>query len=324
LRIFVGSWLSWTETIRERETSLYASMELSSRRMPEEAKELALGLDVFRGGAHVVNMAHVLKIELEEAEGLASELIKVGSGSDMGNGYLRLDPALPVYMLMGKDQEGRVSRIRRWERVARVIMDPEELKERAREALDQDHEGLRLRHELEKVEKEREDLQEKDQRAMELYLNKKYDKSALDNILGKLRRRQKDAEILEKELKDKLNDRPHIAWEDAEEHVDRYLKWLSSNSQEELQGLLQETADVVGLDLKNEEVALQVTEAAGSAVTSLASWKKNVFRVLDAQIELAPSGEVVVRCGVELSMSPSGYAHRRRPPPRPSWRAPGP
>ena len=98
----------------DREKSLYASVELSLRRLSPEAQERVKGLGVFHGGAHLEVMAHVLGVDVDTARNLAIQLIEVGLGEDMGYGHLCLDPALPPYLL-GKMNETEQEQMRtRW------------------------------------------------------------------------------------------------------------------------------------------------------------------------------------------------------------------
>lgn len=85
----------------DRQNSLYASIELSLRRLPPEMREQAKALAVFHGGAHLMVLDHVLatdKDDTETVQGLAAALIDFGLAEDMGYGYLKVDPALPSYM----------------------------------------------------------------------------------------------------------------------------------------------------------------------------------------------------------------------------------
>src|SRR3712207_3758412 len=74
-------------------------MELSLRRLPPEAREQIKALGVFHSGAQLGVMAHVMEVDIDTARNLAIALIDVGLGEDMGYGHLRLDPALPPYLL---------------------------------------------------------------------------------------------------------------------------------------------------------------------------------------------------------------------------------
>lgn len=98
----------------DRENSLYASVELSLWRLPAELREKIKGLGVFHGGAHVVVMAHVLAVEVDIAEQIGKALIEVGLGEEMRYGHLRLDPALPPYMLSKMSVEEQVQARTRW------------------------------------------------------------------------------------------------------------------------------------------------------------------------------------------------------------------
>ena len=82
-----------------RQNSLYASIELSLRRLSPEMREQAKVLAVFHGGANLVLLGRVLGKDDETVRRLAAALIDVGLADDMGYGCLRLDPALPSYML---------------------------------------------------------------------------------------------------------------------------------------------------------------------------------------------------------------------------------
>ncbi len=82
----------------DRENSLYASVELSLRRLPAEMREQIKGLAVFHGGGNLFILSEVLGLETEEAKAVAAQLIIVGLAEEQEYGYLRLDPALPTYL----------------------------------------------------------------------------------------------------------------------------------------------------------------------------------------------------------------------------------
>jgi tetratricopeptide (TPR) repeat protein len=82
----------------DRENSLYASVELSLRRLPPELRPLVNKLAVFHGGGHVVIMAAVMGIETDQIDAVAARLIDVGMADMQEYNYLRLDPALPAYL----------------------------------------------------------------------------------------------------------------------------------------------------------------------------------------------------------------------------------
>ena len=89
----------------DRENSLYASVELSLRRLPAEVRDPVNRLAVFHGGGHVANMAAVMGIEPDRMGAMAKMLIDVGMAELHEYNYLRLDPALPAYLKLGQPPE---------------------------------------------------------------------------------------------------------------------------------------------------------------------------------------------------------------------------
>ncbi|MBP7963806.1 MAG: tetratricopeptide repeat protein [Caldilineaceae bacterium] len=87
----------------DRENSLFASVELSLRRLPAEMQEQVKNLAVFHGGGHVANLGMVMGVEPNEARAIVIALIEVGMADDMGYRYLRLDPALAPYLARSLD-----------------------------------------------------------------------------------------------------------------------------------------------------------------------------------------------------------------------------
>ncbi|HBL26449.1 MAG TPA: hypothetical protein DD490_06410, partial [Acidobacteria bacterium] len=98
----------------DRENSLYASVELSLRRLSPESREHVRVLAVCHGGVHLWVLGQITGLEPDVARRLAGELIGVGLGEDMGYGHLRLDPGLPPYLL-GELPEDEAEALRaRW------------------------------------------------------------------------------------------------------------------------------------------------------------------------------------------------------------------
>ncbi|MCP4557340.1 MAG: hypothetical protein GY836_18190, partial [Herbaspirillum sp.] len=89
----------------DRENSLYASVELSLRRLPAEMREQVNSLAVFHGGGHLFVVAAVLELESDQAQEMAGQLIGVGLAEPREYGYLRLDPALPTYLKLDQETE---------------------------------------------------------------------------------------------------------------------------------------------------------------------------------------------------------------------------
>jgi tetratricopeptide (TPR) repeat protein len=82
-----------------RENSLYASVELSLRRLSSESREHVRVLAVCLGGVNLWVLHVLTGLEPDATRDLAAELIQVGLGEDMGYGHLRLDPGLSPYLL---------------------------------------------------------------------------------------------------------------------------------------------------------------------------------------------------------------------------------
>jgi tetratricopeptide (TPR) repeat protein len=98
----------------DRENSLYASVELSLRRLSAESREHVRTLAACQGGAHLNVIGMLTGLEPDAARQLAVELITVGLGEDMGHGHLRLDPGLAPHLL-GELTAGEVEVLRtRW------------------------------------------------------------------------------------------------------------------------------------------------------------------------------------------------------------------
>lgn len=83
----------------DRENSLYASVELSLRRLSTESRERVRALAACHGGVHLPVIGALTGLEIDAARELAIELIDVGLAEDMGYGHLRLDPGLAPYLL---------------------------------------------------------------------------------------------------------------------------------------------------------------------------------------------------------------------------------
>lgn len=98
----------------DRERSLFASVELSLRRLPKEAREQVKALAVFHGGVHLGTLALMLDEHEKAAINLAKALVDVGLAEPMEYLYLRLDPALPAYLLGELSEKEREALRQRW------------------------------------------------------------------------------------------------------------------------------------------------------------------------------------------------------------------
>jgi len=89
----------------DRENSLYASVELSLRRLPDEVRERVNRLAVVHGGGHLFILSEVMGIKQEDAVPIVHMLVGTGMAEIQDYNYLRLDPALPAYLKLGMSQE---------------------------------------------------------------------------------------------------------------------------------------------------------------------------------------------------------------------------
>lgn len=106
----------------DRENSLYASVELSLRRLSATSREHVHVLGVCQGGVHLGVLAILIGLEMDAVRQLAVELIDVGLGEDMGYGHLRLDPGLPPYLLGELAAEEAEALYSRWaEAMAKLL-----------------------------------------------------------------------------------------------------------------------------------------------------------------------------------------------------------
>ena len=89
----------------DRENSLYASVELSLRRLPDDVRLMVNRLMVVHGGITFGVMIMLLDGDQEMAQRVASGLLDCGLAELLDYNYLRLDPALPAYLRVGMAQE---------------------------------------------------------------------------------------------------------------------------------------------------------------------------------------------------------------------------
>src|SRR5262249_53595473 len=78
----------------DRERSLLAGAMLSLRRLSPEMRGFVRQLSVFRGGASLLAIRVVLKLDLEQTKSLVREMEKVGIAAAEDFDYVRFDPAL--------------------------------------------------------------------------------------------------------------------------------------------------------------------------------------------------------------------------------------
>ncbi|MCX5954115.1 MAG: tetratricopeptide repeat protein [Cyanobacteria bacterium] len=83
---------------RRREQSLFASVELSLRRLSAANRERARVLGVFHGGVQLDVLRAMTGWEAAEVEGLAQELVRTGLATANPYNHLSLNPALCPYL----------------------------------------------------------------------------------------------------------------------------------------------------------------------------------------------------------------------------------
>ena len=97
-----------------REQSLFASVELSLRRMSPTNRDRASVLGVFHGGVNIVILRLMMQWEEADAGSLADELIETGLATPNRYNHLTLDPALCPYLHGQMDPAERGALTARW------------------------------------------------------------------------------------------------------------------------------------------------------------------------------------------------------------------
>jgi tetratricopeptide (TPR) repeat protein len=98
----------------ERERSLFASVELSLRRLSPEMREKIKPLGVFQGGADLFTLQYVLELTDSERDLLVGELQKMNLAEPMAYGFFRFHPALCPYLLQELDKDALSTSTNRW------------------------------------------------------------------------------------------------------------------------------------------------------------------------------------------------------------------
>ena len=96
-----------------REQSVFASVELSLRRLSEANRDRARVLGVFHGGVDLDALGHMMKWEKADVASLATELVEIGLATPNRYNHLTLNPALCTYLrgrLEGAEREALTAR----------------------------------------------------------------------------------------------------------------------------------------------------------------------------------------------------------------------
>lgn len=94
--------------------SLFASVELSLRRLSPQVRERLAPLGVCHTGAHLYVISKLLDVDRETAQNLGKSLIEVGLAEAMPYNHLRLDPALPHFLLLRMEPSDQEATCARW------------------------------------------------------------------------------------------------------------------------------------------------------------------------------------------------------------------
>lgn len=98
----------------EREKSLYASVELSLRRLPPEMQERVQVLAVFHGGFFVGVLQAMMEWENDDVAALATGLVGAGLATPNSYNHLSLNPALCPYLRSRASTERLTDWLVRW------------------------------------------------------------------------------------------------------------------------------------------------------------------------------------------------------------------
>ncbi|MBU0655030.1 MAG: tetratricopeptide repeat protein [Gammaproteobacteria bacterium] len=108
----------------QRELSLFASVELSLRRLSPEVREQIAGLAVFQDGSKLEGLAYVLGVDTDQVVEIIQALIEVGLAQPIGDySYIRLDPALPATLDLRLTAQQREDYRQRWREVMGQLVD---------------------------------------------------------------------------------------------------------------------------------------------------------------------------------------------------------
>lgn len=108
----------------QRELSLFASLELSLSRLSPNVREQIAGLAVFQDGSRLENMARVLDVDTDHMRSFGMDMIQVGLAQPIGDyGYIRIDPALPIYFGLTLTPEQQQHYRQRWTEVMGQLAD---------------------------------------------------------------------------------------------------------------------------------------------------------------------------------------------------------
>jgi len=107
----------------DRENSLYASVELSLRRLSSETRDKIRGLAVCHGGVHFNVFNSLSGKDGDATNSIGQKLINVGLAEYKGYWYLSLDPALPTYLRREMDTTEQTQFTEQWATAMMQLVD---------------------------------------------------------------------------------------------------------------------------------------------------------------------------------------------------------
>ena len=105
-----------------REQSVFASVELSLRRLSLENRERARVLGVFHGGVHPAVLCPMMQWEMDDFGALAGELVETGLATPNRYNHLTLNPALCPYLRGRLDAAEHEALTARWVEAMRAYV----------------------------------------------------------------------------------------------------------------------------------------------------------------------------------------------------------
>ena len=107
----------------QRERSLFASLELSLKRLSPQSREWIKGLAVFHRGGHFHVIKETLKLNQEETDLFWNGLIQSGLAELKDHSYLLFDPALTLSLNLSLTAEEQADFLKRWFKGTAVMFD---------------------------------------------------------------------------------------------------------------------------------------------------------------------------------------------------------
>jgi tetratricopeptide (TPR) repeat protein len=106
----------------DRERSLFASVDLSLRRLPADTRQKIRPLGVFQAGGSLTTIAMALGgLQPEAVIALARQLVGVGLAELIEPGYVRFDPALAPALLSELSEQERQAAVAAWAEAMSVL-----------------------------------------------------------------------------------------------------------------------------------------------------------------------------------------------------------